>query len=111
MKIPTWTLLLVPIFLIYLGITLNVTVLAANDSQMPVLWPGGCQNYPIHDGDQTHVCLTKDSHLRILCDWIIVGTHAESPGDVLQDLGDALQYPFAAAWLALALNDKGWFKK
>lgn len=109
-KISPLSLLLVPLLLIYLGSTLNVVAVAANQSQMPVLWPGGCQNYPIHDGDSWHVCMTKDSHLKVFGDWIILGKQAESPGDALIDLGGALQYPLAAAWLALVLNEKGWFK-
>jgi hypothetical protein len=104
MKIPHLYLLVVPAAIHYLGILLNALVLAANNGQMPVLYPGGCEvsltNLLIH------TCMTSGSRLKYLADWIIVNhTGIISPGDLMIWSGAAMIIPALVAWAVLMAHE------
>jgi Family of unknown function (DUF5317) len=102
--IPNKGLLLVPQAMYWLGAFLNQLVLAANNGQMPVLFPGGCpaELQEALEGS-IHTCMTSASHLKILADWINVHIYIMSIGDVLLGLGDLFTGPLFWCWLTLAL--------
>lgn len=83
------TMLVAPI-LYYGGQALNALVMAANNGQMPVLWPGGCTP-AVMDG--FHSCIEKTTRLKFLADYIVMHSGVTSPGDMFIYLGDALWYP------------------
>lgn len=113
MKIPYWTLAVVPAAAFILGFTMNAVVMAANGGQMPVLF-NACSVDAIGEGTvgAIHSCMTATTHLKFLADWIAVrGLGIASPGDFLEWFGAATFTPFMTAAIALALNDLGLFKK
>jgi hypothetical protein len=114
MKIPYWMLAVVPQAMFWLGFALNSAVIAVNGGQMPVQFPGGCIT-PDED-IMIHQCLTSATHLKFLCDWILVrggilpfGFY--SPGDFVMLAGAAAMTPCLIALATLILNDYGFFKK
>jgi hypothetical protein len=109
MRIRPYLLLVVPTAFFWLGISMNSIAIAANHSQMPVEWMGGCGTYP-EDHDIVHSCMTPQSRLKILSDWIQLGRTMTSPGDLLIELHDDLFAPCLWAWVALMLNRLGFFK-
>ena len=117
MKIPYWTLAAIPALSFGIGFTMNAIAVAVNGGQMPVQFPGGCdvmETVLAARGvtDIIHSCMTSDTHLKFLCDWILIrGVGVASPGDLLEWLSDAVATPFYSAFIALILNDYGWFKK
>lgn len=128
-----WILLL-PIFLGFLGAASNQLVLAANHDKFPVMVNerklrefeardkeqasevqalGNLVGLdlqpppPPDDGmlDSTHCVMTPETHLNFLADWIDLQEAIFSPGDLLMDIGGFLsQYAFIF-WLAFVLND------
>ena len=107
--IPRWILLVVPFALIGTGVFLNACARATNNQQMPVQWPGGCDNYP-NDGDTLHKCLDKTSHQKWLCDWISWGDSMMSLGDMFLYLGFWIKGFCMYGWAGLALADLGLFR-
>ena len=103
MKLRKWTLVTVPMMLIVFGAALNQAAVVANHGQMPVLWPGGCDNFPNTD-DTDHVCMTPETRLKFLCDWIELHGAVESPGDVFILLGMVLLHPLFWMWVGLVLR-------
>jgi Family of unknown function (DUF5317) len=98
MKIPFWYLLFGPILLFALGFTMNATVMAANHGQMPVLFPGGCtadvqERLGLEqaiEGMSVHSCMTKETRLKFLADWIVIRhLGVASPGDLLEWASDS----------------------
>ena len=81
---------------------MNQLALAANHGQMAVLWPGGCDSFPNSD-DTDHVCMTSETRLKFLCDWIELHEEVESPGDLLILLGALLVRPLFWMWAGLSL--------
>ena len=108
-RIPIWTLLVIPPFLFWAGVMMNKVAMVANNQQMPVMWQGGCNNYP-HDTDTKHACMTENSRLKILGDWIDFGDDYQSPGDQVIDFANLILHPCFIAWCTLVLADRGWFK-
>jgi len=99
-----WYLLLIPPMMPYAGMAMNALVMALNGGQMPVLYPGGCGNYP-DDADLIHVCMTHASHLKLLCDWIVVQMGIASPGDMLIFFGEYFSIPALFAWVMMIWHD------
>src|SRR5258708_749772 len=81
-----------PQVLFYTGFASNALVMAANGGQMPVLVPGGCTDSDVdrwhgevqREGMQVHTCMTPETHLKVLGDWIVLR------GRGIMSLGDAL---------------------
>jgi hypothetical protein len=101
-----------PIVALYFGIALNQLALVTNGGQMPVLVPGGCVAEELaQDGEDTiHTCMTPQTHLKFLCDWIEIGNprpvYIMSPGDCFEFLYDDLQTPLLMIWFALLWADR-----
>lgn len=100
----TW-LLLAPLISILVGITLNVLVMAVNGGQMPVQFPGGCANMQSLGEDLIHTCMTHTTHLKFLCDWIVLDGGVASPGDMFIFLYEVIRWPALIIWGALAIKD------
>lgn len=102
-EIPNKSLLLIPQAFFWLGAFLNQLVIAVNNGQMPVLFPGGCTP-EIKEAlvGTIHTCMVSGSHLKILSDWINMHIYIMSIGDVFLNIGDLLTGPFFWVWLALA---------
>lgn len=93
-KIPYWYVLVIPYAALYLGIGMNQLALVTNHNQMPVDWPQSmwaqCEADPVapqaEQGDLVHSCMTEKTHLKFLCDWIMIGNptpdYIMSPGDI-----------------------------
>jgi hypothetical protein len=104
-RVPNKALLIAPQLFFWVGAALNQLVLVANNGQMPVLFPGGC-NADIREGlaGSVHTCLESATHLKFLIDFINLGRMGIwSLGDVLITIGDALSGPLFWCWLTLAL--------
>ena len=110
-KIPYWPLLLGPALMFALGFTLNAIVCGLNGSSMPVQVPAGVLAQTggaclIDPQDWIHHCMTAQSHLKILADWIAInGLGIASPGDFLEWGGEAAMVPAFFMWLACVLRD------
>jgi Family of unknown function (DUF5317) len=110
MKVRLW-LLLGPMVIWCLGVVMNVAVISANQGMMPVVVPLYAADQVCSQPgcvlDDSHVRYAKDTHLKILGDWIRI-PHSEvaSPGDILLDVGDVTQTPGAIAFVALLLFRK-----
>ncbi len=85
-----------------IGFASNAIVMAANQGQMPVLVPGGCSNEVKEamaserdrEGIQVHSCMTKETRLKILADWIVIRhVGVASIGDFFEWLGDVTFNP------------------
>jgi hypothetical protein len=51
--------------------------------------------------DDIHVCMTKNTRLKFLCDWINLRYAIASPGDMFILFCETTELPFAFAWLVL----------
>lgn len=115
-KVPYWYLLAVPSLTFYLGVGLNQLALVANHNQMPVDLPASLWDVcadPVHAfaqaDDTVHSCMTPKTHLKFLCDWIVIGNpnpdYIMSPGDCFIFLYEAF-VPFVYyLWIALMIRD------
>lgn len=109
-KVPYPVLLLGPAVLFGLGLILNAIVCGMNGASMPVLVPkaiweanGGC---PIDPEDWIHHCMTAQSHLKVLADWIAIRDFGvASPGDILEFIGGATFIPSLVAWVTCIIKD------
>lgn len=103
-----------PSLLFALGYLLNFLVMAANHGQMPVLFPGGgCGPEGFFSEDLVHVCMTAQSHLRFLADWIAMIENGRlhsmmSPGDFLEMAGQISFLP--SLWISLGVIAKKIFE-
>lgn len=105
MKIPYWPLLIGPSLLFAFGFALNAFVMGINHGSMPVLWPGGCTP-DVMIGDTIHSCMTPFTHLKFLCDWIVVrGVGIASPGDFLELAYELIVIPSLVVWATLMIRD------
>jgi Family of unknown function (DUF5317) len=112
-------LLVGPAILYALGFVSNAAVMAVNGGQMPVQWPGGCSEEvrkqfsveQLIEGMEVHSCMTKDTKLRWLADWIVI-RHAgvASPGDFLEWGGDYAQVPCWFLLAAFLFKDRAFHK-
>lgn len=105
--IPYKPLLVGPALAYGCGILMNAIVVAANQGQMPVLWPGGCSQFTSDEFVQIHSCMTSASHLKFLADWFLLNGVGEfSPGDFLIWLG-AFTWDYALLiWAILMVRDQ-----
>lgn len=102
MKIPYWQFLLGPALLFAFGFLLNAVAIAANGGQMPVLFPGGCSHMP---DDVIHSCMTHATHLKVLCDWILLrDIGIASIGDFLEWGAGFAFIPSLVAWMVLVIK-------
>ena len=95
------------------GFASNAIVMAANQGQMPVLVPGGCTNEvkeelaseQEREGLQVHSCMTKETRLKILADWIVIRhVGVASPGDFFEWLGDKTFLPALIVFATLVFK-------
>lgn len=106
-KIPYVWLLALPELIYFTGVAMNAIVMAFNNGQMPVQWPGGCSEMPF---DGAHVCMVASTRLRWMADWIVMPNGVASPGDMFFWLGQAISSPFLHAWAALVIRD-AWVRR
>ena len=103
-RIPYLWLLIGPWVLFGIGFTLNAVAMAANGAQMPVLFPNWDPAY-LSAEDFRHVAMTAHTHLKFLCDWIVVkysGTY--SVGDLFILAFGATWQTSLGAWAALTIR-------
>jgi hypothetical protein len=114
-RIPYWYLLVLPYVSLYLGVAMNQLVMLVNGNQMPVYFPASIYDYECGDptfllqgGDVVHTCMTHATHLKFLCDWIMLGNpvpvYIMSPGDIfifLYEMAVPLAFYF---WVILNIN-------
>lgn len=100
--IPYPWLLGVPSVFLVLGYSMNAIVMGMNGGQMPVQWPGGCSGLPV---DGVHVCMTAQTHLKFLADWIVQYEGVASPGDFFLWGYYGTRWFAATAWITLVIND------
>lgn len=105
-KIPYWPLIAGPWLLFGLGFISNAIVMAVNNGQMPVQFPGGCPEGGFGE-DIIHSCMTHATHLKFLADWVVIrGVGIASPGDFLEWLCEATYLPALYAWFALVVKER-----
>lgn len=109
MKIPRIPLLVTPVALFAVGFLLNMLVMAHNNGQMPVLFPGGCgtpEAIEHFSKELTHSCMTPATHWKAIADWGFVrGVGWGSPGDLFELIWDWTGTPAFFAWILLLLKD------
>jgi Family of unknown function (DUF5317) len=114
-RIPYWWFLLGPILLWALGFTSNAIVMSANNGQMPVLVPGGCTEEireslageQMAEGLAVHTCMTKDSQLIFLADWIVIRhMGVVSLGDLCEWGAEMVFWPFMFLWAFAMISDR-----
>ena len=82
---------------------MNALALVVNGNQMPVLTPGACGADTFES--VIHVCMTRATHLKVLCDWIFIrGDGVYSPGDFLEMAFDNTQIPALIVWVVLMVR-------
>lgn len=82
---------------------MNLIAMAANHGTMPVLWPAGCA---LWDSDVLHSCMTKDSHLKWMSDWLVLkGLGVASLGDILVLWSEYIKIPFLYVWIVLVIKE------
>jgi hypothetical protein len=117
-RVPYWYLLAIPYASLYFGIALNQLVMVVNHNQMPVDWPQSLWDAECSDpttmaqqGDLIHSCMTHATHLKFLCDWIVLGNPGidgiMSTGDLFIFLYDLLVPLTFYIWVVLVI--KGWY--
>jgi hypothetical protein len=108
MKIPAWTLLVLPTLVFALGFTCNEVAVAANGGAMPALIYGCTQDLINETPPIIHTCFHAGVHLKFLCDWILLrGDGYYSPGDFGIMFGTHTFYPGIIAWFASRLTRDG----
>lgn len=100
MRLPRWTILLLPIVLYLAGNICNQTVIRVNGFQMPVE-VHGCADH-LNADNVVHKCMDKNTRLKPLGDIILASDGVSSIGDVLQDASGDLALPSFAIWLILS---------
>jgi len=110
--VPFWYLLIIPAILIWFGSALNVIVMGLNHAQMPVLPPGGECTIPIlfwitkGGHDIYHVCMSSNTHLAFLTDWMVGEDGGiSSIGDLLISIGQSTLYPAWFVWAYLIIEE------
>lgn len=87
----------------YLGGAMNLIAIAANQGTMPVLWPAGCA---LWEADILHSCMTKATHLKWMCDWLVLkGLGVASIGDLLVLWSEDIKIPFLYVWIVLVIKE------
>jgi Family of unknown function (DUF5317) len=106
-KIPYAWIPVAPFMLFAAGFALNALVLTVNGNQMPVFTSDNVCSLFFMVHDFLHTCMTPNTHLNFLADWIVLdhGAHIASPGDLLLWASDWLRGPAVGAWFALVIKD------
>jgi hypothetical protein len=117
MKLSPWLMLAVPWAAWYFGFALNAIAVAANHGAMPVLFPQVLLELGVSTlalakhGDYIHSVMTPQTHLKVLCDWILVrGEGIFSIGDIFELFGELTQPIAPVMFLTLVLDKLGVFK-
>ena len=106
LNVPRLALLFGPALAMSLGFLSNAIVMAVNHGRMPVLMPSGLEGALDTMGDPYHSVMTAQTHLKALCDWIVIrDVGIASPGDFLEWGYEYFGTPLQAAWLALTIAD------
>lgn len=100
MKRP-WLIWFLPVTVLVIGVWMNAVVCAANGGYMPVRIPGGCV---ASDEDWNHICMTAQTHLNFLGDWMTRNGGIGSPGDFLQDVAGDLKIPVFLAYISSLIH-------
>lgn len=99
-----WPVLLLPLFVSYLGAGMNEAVSWANGGQMPVSMYACQDRMDAHTAegspDYVHKCADKNTRFRWLDDWMLSDEGISSLGDLLQDTAGSLNYVVYPLWLA-----------
>jgi len=103
--IPYWQFLLIPSLIYGIGWTLNAVVIAINHG-MPVLAYGALTCDTAVFDKAVHICMTPQTRLRFLADWIYTMGLMASPGDYLEWLGERLLWPSFIIWAVLMIRDR-----
>lgn len=99
-KIPYKILLAAPWLAYGLGSALNFIAVGINGGLMPV------QGYVGVIGDGIHQGWSASTHLKFLCDWLLLpGLGTASVGDLFLWGWEATWLPALSAWVALILKD------
>ena len=113
-KIPHPWLLFGPLASLGVGLALNVLAVAVNGAQMPVLYTGGCAAWKdrqdaiaaLGGTDSIHTCMTQATHLKLLCDWIVInGLGTFSIGDGFIEIFYATWLYALVIWAVLRIKD------
>lgn len=107
--IPRWWLLAVPVLLWCLGATANAVVVGLNHGLMPALWGYDCdylKQVLWARQDFVHTCMTPQTRLNFLADWIREVDGWASPGDLLIDLFELLWLPMFSVWATLMVTER-----
>jgi hypothetical protein len=106
LTIPYIGFLVIPALLWFLGYTSNALAIAANHGFMPVQGYTECIGGTAFErGDYIHVCMDKNSRLKILCDWVYTPYGTASLGDGLEVVGDYTFFPCLFMWLGFVIRD------
>lgn len=106
-KIPYWYLLAGPTLMWTIGHAMNLLVCAANHGAMPVLYPPAIACPALNPRDWIHQCMTSQSHLKILGDWLAMRewNGMYSLGDILEIVGQQITLPGLIAWATCMIKD------
>jgi hypothetical protein len=101
-----WWIVLAPFLIYYGGIGLNLLAEVTNHGQMPVVLSDWTTERELNFH---HAPLTKDTHLKILCDWIPIWWLGEmmSLGDAFMGIGEWIQPYMIGAWIGLLIYRRG----
>ena len=118
-RIPYVYLLIVPYLCLAFGAGLNWLAVGANHGYMPVQGYIECAKQPVQgagplaqmfgpvepDTDPIHVCMNKNTHLKVLCDWLLIpSVGTASIGDLFEWAYEKTFWPFIYMWFALAIK-------
>lgn len=100
-KIPYKLFLLGPAATFIAGALLNKIAIGVNNGAMPV------QMKDCSISETYHVCMTIDTHLKFLCDWILMnhGSIVASPGDILVWTGNDCFLWGILIWILFTIRD------
>ena len=105
-KVPYWYLLFTPYLALGLGLLLNAIACGLNHAQMPVLAGYVPWDQIGVDGDTVHVAMSHATHLKFICDWIVInGVGVASPGDIFEWMGEATTFPALISWITCVIKD------
>ncbi len=104
-RVPYWPFIVIPPLVFGIGFAMNLLAMTVNGGQMPVLISGGCVANEFR-GDWIHRCMTPATHLKFLCDWIIIkSVGTASPGDLLEWFYQVTGTYGIVSWFVLTVND------
>jgi uncharacterized protein DUF5317 len=105
-RIPYLYLLAAPALLWFFGYMLNAVAIGCNGGFMPVQGWTECVGHAAEErGDTMHTCMTPQTHLKILCDWVYSPAGTASIGDGFEVAGEYSLYPCLFLWLGFVVRD------